>query len=87
MSLSKRQPVESSSLASVGYEAASQTLEVEFRTGNTYRYFHVPPSVYEALLAAESKGRFFVREVRARFPYARVLDPARSPDLDRKGAL
>lgn len=74
MPLSKRQPVESTSLASVGYEPASETLEVEFRTGTQYRFFQVPFAVYEELRAAESKGRFFLRKVRDQFPYARVPD-------------
>lgn len=71
-----RQPVESSSLASVGYDPASQTLDVEFRHGGHYRYFQVPASSHEALMAASSKGRFFVAEIRNRYPYERVADPA-----------
>ncbi|MBI3924051.1 MAG: KTSC domain-containing protein [Armatimonadetes bacterium] len=67
-----RRPVASSSLASIGYDAASRILDVEFRKGSVYRYFEVLPSVHEALLLAPSKGRFFVTEVRDRFPYTRV---------------
>lgn len=70
-----RQPVDSSSLASVGYDPTSQTLEVEFRNGGVYRYFGVPVSVCEALLSASSKGGFLVAEVRHQFPYVRVSGP------------
>lgn len=67
-----RQPLKSSSLASVGYERGSRTLELEFRKGGVYRYFEVPAALHEALLRAPSKGRFFAAELRNRFPYARV---------------
>lgn len=70
-----RQPVESSCLASVGYDATSHTLEVEFRHGGTYQYFLVPCSVYEALMAASSKGSFFVVEIRSRFAYSQLTKP------------
>lgn len=69
---SSRQPVDSSSLASVGYDRGSRTLEVEFRKGGVYRYFEVPASLHESLLRAPFKGRFFAAELRGRFPYARV---------------
>lgn len=68
-----RQPVESTSLAAVGYDPLSRVLEVQFRKGGIYRYSEVPASVHELLMQAPSKGRFFVAEVRDHFPYARVL--------------
>lgn len=63
--------VPSSVLASMRF-SADQILELEFRSGALYRYFQVPPAVFEALLAAESKGRYFNRYIRDRFPYQRV---------------
>lgn len=67
-----RLPVESSSLASVGYLIDSQTLEVEFRSGAVYRYFDVPQEIHQGFIAAESKGVFFNRAVKGRFGYARI---------------
>jgi hypothetical protein len=58
---------ESSSLAALSYNADQQVLEIEFRSGETYRYFDVPATDYEALLAAESKGRHFNAHIRNRF--------------------
>lgn len=68
----RRQPIESSSLASVGYDPKRRQLEVEFRTGHVYDYFEVPRSVYEGLRAAASAGRFFTSSVRNRFRYRKV---------------
>ncbi len=64
--------VSSSSLRSIGYDARTQTLEVEFRNGAVYRYSHVPSSMWAALRGAESKGRYFQDFVRDRFETERV---------------
>jgi hypothetical protein len=68
----KRQPVESSVLASVGYDAARKLLEIEFHSGAIYRYFGVPVEIHSGLLAAESKGRFFGANIRDKFRSERV---------------
>lgn len=54
-----RTPVSSSNLASVGYEVASRTLEVEFLNGTIYQYANVPSERYSGLLNASSKGDYF----------------------------
>jgi KTSC domain len=51
--------VNSSNLVSVGYNAAECTLEVEFQSGNIYKYFFVPESVYQGLMTTGSKGEYF----------------------------
>jgi KTSC domain len=63
--------VRSSLLASIAYSIHS-TLELEFRSGALYRYFAVPPAVAAALLAADSKGRYFNRYIRNQFRYQRL---------------
>jgi hypothetical protein len=51
--------VDSSSIASIGYEASTRELEIEFReSGDVYRYFDVPGEEYAAFMAAESKGSY-----------------------------
>ena len=51
--------VDSSCVTSIGYDAASRELEIEFReSGDVYSYFDVPLEEYEAFLAAESKGTY-----------------------------
>jgi hypothetical protein len=64
-------PVQSSLLASIAY-SANATLELEFRSGALYRYFTVPHAVFLGLIAAESKGAYFNRNIRNRFPYYRL---------------
>ena len=46
--------VNSSSVSSVGYDAASAELEIEFHNGRVYRYLEVPVAAYRLLLRAPS---------------------------------
>ena len=55
----KRQAVDSSNLASVGYDEENEILEVEFNHGGVYQYYDVPKEEYEALMNANSLGSFF----------------------------
>jgi hypothetical protein len=65
-------PVESSSLAAVGFDGSVNELYVSFRNGTVYRYFQVPGSVHRSLLTAPSVGRFFNETVRDRYPSQRL---------------
>jgi hypothetical protein len=64
--------VESSSIATIGYDAALNQLRIRFRSGVEYRYDLVPASAYRAFLDAESKGAFFSGHIRDRYPCRRV---------------
>ena len=72
----RRVVVDSTSLASVMFSPEHNVLEVAFRNGLVYEYFGVPLSLYEQLLAAQSKGAFMHRFIRTRFPYRRIDRPA-----------
>lgn len=66
----KMVPVSSSNLAAVGYEGS--TLYIQFHTGGFYRYFDVPPSVYEGLMKAPSHGRFFLAHIKNVYKYQKL---------------
>lgn len=68
----KREPVPSSNILSVGYDMASETLEVEFVNGAVYQYYNVPQSIYDAFRAAPSAGQFLAYQIKNAFPYSRV---------------
>jgi lysyl-tRNA synthetase class 2 len=51
-------PVESSSVAAVGYDQDRSELFVRYVSGGTYAYSLVPARMYRELLASESKGRY-----------------------------
>ena len=67
-----RVPVSSSNIASVGYDATSQLLEVEFKNGATYQYFDVPRWAYDEMLSAGSVGKYFNANIRDSFRSGRL---------------
>lgn len=68
----ERQRVTSSNVRSVGYDATSEVLEVEFNTGGIYQYLNVPETIYAALMHAASKGRYLNDHVKDRYRYRQV---------------
>lgn len=69
----ERQPVTSTNLAAVGYDAATSTLEVEFHHGGVYQYSGVPNEVHAGLMAADSHGKFLdVHVKKAGYPYEKI---------------
>jgi lysyl-tRNA synthetase class 2 len=68
----QRSPVDSTSIASVGYDPRAHALEIEFRTGRVYRYSQVPAAAYRLLLQAPSIGEFVNKQIKPRFPAVEV---------------
>jgi KTSC domain len=66
--------VKSSTIAAIAYDDAHEILQLKFHSRTIYRYFEVPAPVYEGLLAAPSKGRYFNRAIRGSFRYSRASD-------------
>jgi hypothetical protein len=62
-----RKEVESSVIASVGYDKERRDMMVEFKSGELYLYQGVPPIVYDKFLEAESKGSFFNSNIKSIF--------------------
>jgi len=67
-----RDRVASNVIASIGYSRRRHILEIEFVNGAVYRYLQVPPSVYQDLMQAESKARYYVTNVKGSYPSLRV---------------
>lgn len=68
-----RRNLSSSNIKSVGYDAESQTLEIEFSSKAVYHYFDVPIQLFDALCSAESPGKFFETSIkRAGYRFKRL---------------
>ena len=63
----KREPVQSTALASVGYSKRLHALEIEFKNGAIYRYLNVDPAIYHDLMIAPSKARFYDENIRRKY--------------------
>jgi hypothetical protein len=72
--------LESTLLKAVSYDSQTALLEVELRDGAVYRYL-VPTRIYDELLQAESKGWYFNRYIRNRFPTSKLV-PAQNNSGD-----
>ncbi|EPE9057451.1 KTSC domain-containing protein [Klebsiella aerogenes] len=68
----ERKAVNSSNLASVGYDEPSQTLEIEFHHGGVYQYYDVPEHVYMELTNADSIGSYFSHNIRNDYPTQKI---------------
>jgi hypothetical protein len=80
--------VQSSAITALAYDARACRLGIEFQQKRkVYFYYDVPPSEFEAFLAAESKGRylstqFLPKNYRCTGPYpSRRLAPVRNDRL------
>lgn len=60
-----RNPVRSSNLAGVGFDAARRVLEVQFReSGDVWQYAGISPDAFRELVEAPSIGSHFAKFVR-----------------------
>lgn len=65
-------PVDSSNIASVGYNEDDQTLEIEFHSGAIYQYFDVPANIYQGMMISTSHGRYFAQHIKGYYRYVKV---------------
>ncbi len=67
-----RQFIESKMIKSIGYDAQSSTLEIEFNSGAVWQYFDFQESLWYEFENSESKGKFFHREIKNQYSESRV---------------
>jgi hypothetical protein len=63
------QQLESKLLTSSGYDPENRVLYLRFQSGTVYRYFDFPPEQYQQFIEAESRGRYFLANIRNHFRY------------------
>lgn len=68
----ERTSVQSSNIASIGYDTQSETLEIEFLNGSVYQYFDVPERIYEELMGADSHGSYLAHNIKGVYRYSKV---------------
>lgn len=66
-------PVASTTLVTIGYDHGTQLLRLQFHSRTVYYYYGVSVDVYQSLLLAPSKGAYFNRNIRGRFPFQKLL--------------
>ncbi len=67
-----RQIVDSTMANSIGYDAATSVLEVEFKkNGEVWQYYDVPEGVYYEMMSG-SIGRYFQLNIKNQYTGSRV---------------
>jgi len=69
----ERLPVKSRILRSVGYDASTKILEIEFQNGLVYQFLNVPLKVSSDLMRSDEIGKYFTDKVRSRFQTKQVV--------------
>jgi len=64
--------VVSSNISAIGYDPATETLEVEFLSGAVYQYYGVPQYLHDEIMKAPSKGQFLNMYIKNSYAYSRV---------------
>lgn len=63
----ERENVESSLIASLGYDSSTSILEVEFKkNGDIWQYYDVPQNVYSGMMNA-SIGKYFLAYIKGHY--------------------
>lgn len=70
--LSTSVTVQSEAVETVSYDPKSYQLSVTYRSGDTYKYLHVGPSLFQEFLKADSKGRFIVERIKPAYDFRKV---------------
>ena len=60
-------PVKSTAIRAVGYDPATQRMKIAFVEGHTYDFCRVPQNIFDGLLRAGSKGRYYDTYIRDRY--------------------
>lgn len=68
-----RQPVKSTALQSLGYDAETHTLELEFKENvGVWQYFNFKPASLKKFLSSESLGNYFVTKIKGKYRERKV---------------
>ncbi len=62
----------SSNILAIGYDPATRVLRVAFKAGGTYDCHEVSAETYASLMSAESKGSFYAKQIKGKYPTTRV---------------
>ena len=72
MSMPEMIPVNSSNIASIGYDEPNQQTFVQFLNGSIYVYKGVPAHEHQNLMEAPSHGSYLNRSFKNIYPYERI---------------
>lgn len=66
------QPVKSTQVESIGYDATTKKLRVKFARGSMYEYSDVPAETFTQMANAESVGKYFGANIKGKFGFEKL---------------
>ncbi len=57
----------SSVLSRAVYDEKLRILTISFKNGRSYNYYNVPEEIWKSFKDADSKGRFFISNIKGRY--------------------
>lgn len=68
----QRNKVKSSTVKSIGYDAPTKILHIEYNQGGVYAYHNVSEDVHKALITAKSIGKHIATHIKPHFKHTKV---------------
>ena len=65
--------IKSSNINKIKYEDTTNTLSIKFNSGYVYEFIGVEKAVYQSLLKASSKGKFFHQNIKNKHEYKKIM--------------
>ena len=66
-----RTPVSSSNVRSIGHDATTNTLAIEFKDGSVYHYADCGKEHFDNLLAAKSIGSYIHKNIKGAYSHSK----------------
>ena len=76
------QPVQSSSIEAIGYDASTRILRIRFTSQAEYQYYEVPQQVWKTLMYTASKGTYLQMCIRGQYAYECVVEKPKKEEPD-----
>lgn len=70
-----QEPVTSSNISARGYDLERNVLAITFKSGDVWHYGSVPAQLAEDFFSAASAGRFYVANIKGKFPAEKMTGP------------
>ena len=67
-----RTVIESEMINEIGYDPDNSILEIEFKSGAVWQYFDFPETKWYEFEGADSKGKYWHKEIKNQYPESQV---------------
>lgn len=66
---------DSSVIKAVAWDSEDNTLVIQFNSNTVWAYYNISQEIYQTLIASESMGNFFNKNIRNFFDSQKIISP------------